>query len=481
MRFNRSTSVISAVFFGGILFGVMVTSIGAAFKGSAVFRDVAAGNFADDAIGEMYQLGIIKGLDSAHFGPDQPLTRAQAAVLFKRLRDEIKGISSSSASSSSRSASSVFSSSSSVVSSSQSSSYASIGAGGAVHFNSPGYAVDKNIATGTVDIQVVRTNGNQGAGTVNYSFSGGTAVAGKDYQPIAGTLSFGSKETSKKLSMTIMNNTSVTGDKTVNLVLSKPAGSIVISNPGQVVLTIRDPSVPSSSASSSSSSAFATTVSLSANSYAVAENGGSLNVTIFRSGVTSAATTVSYAAVNGTASAGADYTAVIGTATFAADETSKVINIPVTNNSAIDGARNLSFTLSNPLSGAGLAVASAGISIMDDEVSSFGSGSLKFSSSNFSVTKSQGTAIITVNRVGGITPVSVNYATGNGTGQSGRDYTSVSGTLSFGANEAGKTFTIPIFKPATVSGDLTVNLMLSGPTNGATLIDPSTATLNIYQ
>jgi len=474
MRIRSSfLRVLPATFLAGVLFGVAVSSIGAAFKGSTVFQDVPSDNFADEAIGEMYQLGIIKGLDSAHFGPDQPLTRAQAAVLFKRLRDEIKGIASSS---SSRSVSSSSASTSSSSSSSSSSSVA--GDGGVVRFDSTGYAVEKNISTGKVQVIIVRTNGNQGGGTIDYVFSGGTAIAGKDYQPLSGTLTFNSRETSKKLDIQILNNTSSTGDKTVTLTIKNPTGVLALGTPNSAVLTIDDPNVSSSSSASSA----ATTISLSASAYGTAENGGTVTITVNRTGVVTAAMSVGYATGNGTASSGGDYTSVNGTLSFAAGETSKTFTVAVADNNTVDGNRIFTVTLSSPAGGAALGVASAPVTINDEEIVPVASGSLKFNAQQYSVTRSQGTATITVNHVLGVGAAAVTYATSNGSAQAGRDYTDTSGTLTYAVGETSKTFTVPILNPSTtLSGELTFTLTLSSPTNGVTLMDPSITTIIIYQ
>lgn len=470
---------VPAAFVAGTVFGVGIGTIGAAFRGSAIFRDVPSTHYADEAIGEMYQLGIIKGYDSAHFGPDDPLTRGQAAVLFKRLRDEIKGISSSVPRSSS---SSSVSSSSSSSSSSVSSSSSSYNPGGTVRFDSNGYQVEKNVATGEVTFAVVRIGGNQGAGTVQYTVSGGTAIAGKDFTPLSGTLTFATKETSKKLTVKILNNTSSSGHKTVILTLINPTGALVLGTPSTVTMTIVDPNAGAVTSSSSSSTATtATVIGFSAAAYGVAENGGTATITVVRSGVTTTAVGISYATSNGTATAGADYTAVTGTLAFASGETTKTFTVPVSNNANIEGNRTFNVVLSAPTGGASIEASSSPVVINDDEGVPTGSGSIKFSSATYAVTESQGKAVITVNHVGGFGAVSVNFATSNGSAVGGSDYTATSGTLHFAAGETSKTFTVLIASDSTTETDETVTLTLSSPTNGVPLSDPSTASLKIQQ
>lgn len=88
-------------------------------------------------------------------------------------------------------------------------------------------------------------------------------------------------------------------------------------------------------------------------------------------------------------------------------------------------------------------------------------------------------ATITVTREGDASqPVSVNYATSEGTARAGIDYTSTSGTLNLAAGESSKSFLIPITDDALDEDDETINVTLSQAV-GATLGAPSTATLTI--
>ena len=109
---------------------------------------------------------------------------------------------------------------------------------------------------------------------------------------------------------------------------------------------------------------------------------------------------------------------------------------------------------------------------------------MQFSSATYMEDESQ-TATITVTRTGQLGAGStVNYATSNGTAiggaacTSGVDYISTSGTLTFLAGEASKTFNVTICPDAMVEPNETVNLTLSNPTGG-TLGTPSTAVLTI--
>jgi hypothetical protein len=105
---------------------------------------------------------------------------------------------------------------------------------------------------------------------------------------------------------------------------------------------------------------------------------------------------------------------------------------------------------------------------------------LNFSAAQYTVAENAGTATITVIRSGLVSvPVTVNFATANGTATAGSDYTAASGTLSFAANELQKTFNVPITDDSAVESSETVSLTLSNATGTAILGSPSSATLTI--
>jgi hypothetical protein len=58
---------------------------------------------------------------------------------------------------------------------------------------------------------------------------------------------------------------------------------------------------------------------------------------------------VNYATANGTAASGSDYTAASGTLIFNPGETSKTINVPITDDSIVEGNETFTVTLSSPV------------------------------------------------------------------------------------------------------------------------------------
>ncbi len=105
---------------------------------------------------------------------------------------------------------------------------------------------------------------------------------------------------------------------------------------------------------------------------------------------------------------------------------------------------------------------------------------VQFSAPTYSVNEGVGSATITVtlNTISSL-PVTVTYATSNGTAISPDDYTAVSGTLIFAPIQTSKTFTVTIIDDTTSNeSNETLTLTLSSPVS-ATLGAPISATLTI--
>ena len=151
--------------------------------------------------------------------------------------------------------------------------------------------------------------------------------------------------------------------------------------------------------------------------------------------------------------------------------------VPIINDTLHEPNETVNLTLSNPIGGAILGPPStATLTIVDNDVA----GTLQFSAATYRVSEAGPTATITVKRTGGTASgVIVHYATSDGTATAGTDYTIKSGTLTFGAGQTSKTFTIPIIKDTFHEPNETVNLALSSPTGGALLGAQATAVLTI--
>ncbi|HEX7315053.1 MAG TPA: Calx-beta domain-containing protein [Pyrinomonadaceae bacterium] len=192
--------------------------------------------------------------------------------------------------------------------------------------------------------------------TVKYITSDGTATAGSDYVAQSGTLTFAPGETSKNISIQLIDDKVVEPDETVQLTLSDPTGDSTLGSRSSATLNIRNDELYS--------------LQLSATSYSASEAEGGISFTVTLLG-NPVATTVSidYATSDGTASERSDYIIQSGTLTFAPGETSRTVRIPVVDDNLVEGDETFNLSLSNPQpSGAGFGnPISAQLKIVDDD------------------------------------------------------------------------------------------------------------------
>ncbi len=108
-------------------------------------------------------------------------------------------------------------------------------------------------------------------------------------------------------------------------------------------------------------------------------------------------------------------------------------------------------------------------------------GQLAFTASTATVTAGQ-TATITVNRTDGSDgTVSVAYTTQDDTAVAGTDYTTTSGTLTFGPGVTSQTISVNTLVDPSASGSLSLDVVLGTPTGGATLGTTDDLSLTITQ
>lgn len=467
--------VAAVPFVAGLLLGSAGTGI-AAVLGSSIFPDVTPGMYYDAAIGEMYGDGVITGYANGNFGPDDPVTRGQLALMLSRFKKDLQGtVATSSRQTSSRTSN---------LSSSTASSVAS-NAKGSFRFTTSAFSIPES--TPTLNLSVIRSGGTQGDVTVDYAITAGTA-GGDDFNLASGTLSFDAGDTSKTIAVKIKEDKLSEGPETLNVTLSNAGGGASLGSPAAAVVTILDNEASNGSSSSSSATGGGASsnangiLNFNASGYGVMENGGSFTVTVTRSSGTNGAVAVNYATSNGTGTSGSEYTATSGTLSFAAGETSKTFSVAVNDDSQNDGSKTFNLALSAPTGGASIGVVgTATVSITDNETVTVGSGSLKFSKSTYSVVESSGNAVLTVLRVGRVTDtISVNYSTVGISASSGTDFTPVSGTLTFAPNEYSKVIVVPILKDNASDVGETFAVDLSGPNPSSTpLLDPYSAQVSI--
>lgn len=96
-------------------------------------------------------------------------------------------------------------------------------------------------------------------------------------------------------------------------------------------------------------------------------------------------------------------------------------------------------------------------------------GSMQHANSTSGALKNAGSVTLPVKRTGGsVGPVSVNFATANGSASAGTDYAAASGTLNWvDGDTADKNITIALLNPAVIGASKTLTVNLSAPVNGS--------------
>ena len=189
--------------------------------------------------------------------------------------------------------------------------------------------------------------------TVKYATSDVSAVAGSDYDAVAGSLTFDPGQTSKTVPVKTRPDAVNENSETFDLRLSEPVNATLSDSRGvgrinnddaSPQLRIGDVRLPEGT---NVLSQFAVPVSLS--------------------GVSGRNTTVKYSTANGSARAGVDYQGVAGTLTIPAGQTVGTITVPVFGDTIHEPTRYFDVRLSSP-SGASIADSSGRVTIVDDDV-----------------------------------------------------------------------------------------------------------------
>jgi ELWxxDGT repeat protein len=325
---------------------------------------------------------------------------------------------------------------------------------GTIAFDNSSYSVGEN---GTSSITLIRTGGSEGAVSVTVNLTDGTATAANDYTNTPVVVSFANGETSKTISIPIVNDAIYETTETINLSLSAVTNGAALGTQKTAVLSILD-NDPQPTISIGN-------VSLSEG------NSGTTNATfaVSLSNPSSQTITVDYATSDVTATAGSDYTSVNQTTlTFAPGETTKNITVSIIGDSVIELDETFKVDLSNATNATlGTVTAGIGTIVNDDNppagVLSFGAATYSFDESGTP------TATVTIDRTNGSGgSIGVTIGLSGGTATAGIDYVSTI-NVAFANGETSKTVTIPIINDTLIEPTETVNLSLTNPTGGATI------------
>jgi subtilisin family serine protease len=209
------------------------------------------------------------------------------------------------------------------------------------------------------------------------------------------------------------------------------------------------------------------TFNLNRSSFSESEGAGNITIDISRLDDGEGGAVINYSLTDDTALAGRDFIANNGTLVFGPDDFFKTFNITLIDDRVYRGSRVINLTLSNPGGNSSIGSnATATVTITENDPQPV----LQFCAASYAVAENAGYATVTVTRSANLYgPVSVTYATSDGTARAGINYTASGGILAFDDGEAMKAFQIPIINNSYNGTTKTVNLTLSVPTNYSVL------------
>jgi Ca2+-binding RTX toxin-like protein len=328
---------------------------------------------------------------------------------------------------------------------------------GVLAFSEANYSINED-GTTVVAVNVNRTGGSDGAVSATISLTDGTATRPDDYINTSVTVNFANGETSKVVTIPIVNDGVFETNETINLNLNNPTNGATLGSQNTATLAIID------------NDALPGILGFSGANSTVNEDGTPITqVTLTRTGGSNGEVSVILTPDGGTATAGIDYNITPITVSFANGETSKTIAIPINNDSVYEPTETVNLTLSSPTGGATLgSQTTVVLKIIDNDAVA---GVLSFSNATYNINEN-GTPVtqVTINRTWGSDgAVSGTVTLSNGTATAGSDYVANPININFANGETSKTVSIPIINDTVLENTERINLTLTNPTGGVNL------------
>ncbi|MFK0734772.1 MAG: beta strand repeat-containing protein [Gloeotrichia echinulata HAB0833] len=110
---------------------------------------------------------------------------------------------------------------------------------GVIQFSNATYSINEN-GTPVTAVTLTRTNGSDGNVSARVNLTNGTATAGSDYNNSSITVNFADGETSKTVTIPIIDDSQFEPDETINLTLSNPSNGATIGTQNSAIVNIID-------------------------------------------------------------------------------------------------------------------------------------------------------------------------------------------------------------------------------------------------
>ena len=322
-----------------------------------------------------------------------------------------------------------------------------------------GGAADDSVAegAGTKTITVTLSAPSNETATVNVATADATAFAGSDYTATTRTLTFAPGDTSETFDVPIIDDGRDEPDQTFLVNLSLPPNANTVLTDTQAVITIEDnDALPSITIGNLIKSEGTGTTTV-------------FDVPVTLSAVSERAVTVDYATADGDAIDPADYIAEAGPVVFAPGETANVVSVEVVADDRIEFDENFFVNLTAPTNST-IATAQSVVTILDDDQGT----TAQLSIGDATVTEGDSGQLLATFDVimsgASAVPVSISYATSDGTATNPSDYVGKSGVLMLGMAPGTTPVTVAVNGDNAAEATERFSVNLSGPV-GASLTD----------
>ena len=317
---------------------------------------------------------------------------------------------------------------------------------------------------GVATFTVTRTGATNQPTSATYAVNDGTAVSPDDYADTTGTVTIGAGGTGT-FTVTTADDNVFEGNETFTALISAPVNATILDGNGLGTIT---------------DAADTPNVTIS---NATAAEGSPANFVVSLSVPSTLAVQVTYTTANASATAPGDYTAATAaTVTFpAGTNADQPIAITTVQDTIDELDETFQVNLSAPTGGATIADAQGISTITDDDTASITLADVAVTEGNTQLAPATAANFSASLSTTSDRPITVNFATSDGTAVLTDDYTNTASSIVFPANSAAtQTITIPVRgdlldedAEATPSplADETFTVTLSTPTNGALIAD----------
>jgi acetyl esterase/lipase len=294
-----------------------------------------------------------------------------------------------------------------------------------------------------VTVALQRSGDTAGSTAVNWAVTSGSASTGLDFGDQTSTVTFGPGETSKNISVSIIDDNFPESTETFRILITvvAPVGTQVDGTKSDVTVSILDDE-------STGSYGFAQP------DYSIAENGGSVSLTVVRTGATDGPGIINYQTIPGpccgTAQAFSpdDFGNPTGQLSFAPGETAKTISIPIVNDTFHEPTEAFTVVLYGASGGQLGSASSSKVTILDDDPAPV----IRFAASTFIVDEGQPAALEVIRSGNTAGTTTVDYSMISDTAIAALDFDTAETPIVFAPGETHKTILINTVDDALAEG-----------------------------